>query len=103
MTTRSFCISAAVLLLAMTLTWPAFPGQSDTSRIGSQSSGPGAGKVTFNPFSVTKKADKSSPPFMRKGDDEKLHGLTEKATRRTTDYSGVRFCQSRYSGREASS
>ncbi len=100
MTTRSFCISAAVLLLALTLTWPAFPNQSNTSRIGSQSSGPGAGKVTFNPFSVTKKADKSSPAFMRKGDDEKLHGLTEKATRRTTDYSGVRFCQIGYSGRE---
>jgi hypothetical protein len=70
MTTRSFCISAAVLLLAMTLTWPAFPGQSNTNRIGSQSSGAGAGKVTFNPFSVTRKIDKSSPVFMRKGVDE---------------------------------
>jgi hypothetical protein len=28
---------------------------------GSQSSGAGAGKVTFNPFSITRKIDKSSP------------------------------------------
>jgi hypothetical protein len=31
--------------------------------IGSQSSGAGAGKVTFNPFSITRKIDKSSPTF----------------------------------------
>jgi hypothetical protein len=29
--------------------------------IGSQSSGAGAGKVTFNPFSITRKIDKTSP------------------------------------------
>jgi bacteriocin-like protein len=29
--------------------------------IGSQSSGAGAGKVTFNPFSITKHVDKASP------------------------------------------
>ncbi len=29
--------------------------------IGSQSTGAGAGKVTFNPFSITRKIDKSSP------------------------------------------
>ena len=28
---------------------------------GSQSSGAGAGKVTFNPFSITRKIDKSLP------------------------------------------
>lgn len=28
---------------------------------GSSSSGAGAGKVTFNPFSITRKIDKSSP------------------------------------------
>jgi hypothetical protein len=77
MTTRSLCISAAVLLLAMTLTWPAFPGRSNTNRVASQSSGAGAGKVTFNPFSVTKKTDKSSLVFMRNG-DEKLHGTDVK-------------------------
>ena len=44
MTTRSLCISAAVLLLAMTLAWPAFPGRSNTSH---QSSGAGAGIVNF--------------------------------------------------------
>jgi hypothetical protein len=65
MTTRSLCISAAVLLLAMTLTWPAFPGRSNTNRVASQSSGADAGKVTFNPFAVTKKTDKSSLVFMR--------------------------------------
>ena len=32
-----------------------------TLNIGSQSSGAGAGKVTFNPFSVTRKIDKASP------------------------------------------
>ena len=39
MTTRSICISAAVLLLALTLTWPAFPGQNNTKRFGSQCTG----------------------------------------------------------------
>ena len=76
MTTRSFCISAAVLLLAMTLTWPAFPGQTDTNEIGSQSSGAGAGKVTVNPFSVTKKTDKSSPPLCAKGATRNCMALT---------------------------
>jgi len=32
-----------------------------TLNIGSQSSGAGAGKVTFNPFQITKKTDSSSP------------------------------------------
>jgi type VI protein secretion system component Hcp len=30
---------------------------------GSQSTGAGAGKVTFNPFSITRKIDKSSPTY----------------------------------------
>ncbi len=34
-----------------------------TLNIGSQSSGAGAGKVTFNPFSITRKIDKASPIF----------------------------------------
>ena len=34
--------------------------------IGSQSTGAGAGKVTFNPFSITRKIDKSSPIFFGK-------------------------------------
>jgi hypothetical protein len=29
--------------------------------VGSQSTGAGAGKVTFNPFSITRPTDKSSP------------------------------------------
>ena len=33
--------------------------------IGSQSSGAGAGKVTFNPFSITRKIDKASPIFFQ--------------------------------------
>lgn len=33
--------------------------------IGSQSTGAGAGKVTFNPFSITRKIDKSSPQFFQ--------------------------------------
>jgi hypothetical protein len=32
-----------------------------TLNIGSQSSGAGAGKVTFNPFSITRHVDKASP------------------------------------------
>jgi type VI secretion system secreted protein Hcp len=31
--------------------------------IGSQSSGAGAGKVTFNPFQITRKTDRASPTF----------------------------------------
>jgi type VI protein secretion system component Hcp len=30
---------------------------------GSQSSGSGAGKITFNPFSITRKIDRASPTF----------------------------------------
>jgi len=33
--------------------------------IGSQSSGAGAGKITFNPFSITRNIDKSSPLFFQ--------------------------------------
>ncbi len=36
-----------------------------TLNIGSQSSGAGAGKVTFNPFSITRKIDKSSPRVLQ--------------------------------------
>ncbi len=36
-----------------------------TLNIGSQSSGAGAGKVTFNPFSITRKIDRSSPNLFR--------------------------------------
>jgi type VI secretion system secreted protein Hcp len=36
-----------------------------TLNIGSQSTGAGAGKVTFNPFSITRKVDKSSPTFFQ--------------------------------------
>lgn len=32
-----------------------------TLNIGSQASGAGAGKVTFNPFSITRKTDRASP------------------------------------------
>ncbi|MGB7774069.1 MAG: hypothetical protein WBL43_19925 [Pseudolabrys sp.] len=72
MTSRSICISAAVLLLAMMLTWPAFPDQSNTKPVGNQSSGAGAGKINFNPFSVARKIGKSSPVFMHQSGDEKF-------------------------------
>ncbi len=36
-----------------------------TLNIGSQSSGAGAGKVTFNPFSITRKVDASSPSLFQ--------------------------------------
>jgi hypothetical protein len=35
--------------------------------IGSQSSGAGAGKVTFNPFSITRKIDSASTGVVQKG------------------------------------
>jgi len=38
-------------------------GASNSANIGSQSSGAGAGKVTFNPFSITRKIDSASPVF----------------------------------------
>ncbi len=34
---------------------------AQTLNIGSQSSGAGAGKITFNPFSITRKTDQASP------------------------------------------
>jgi type VI secretion system secreted protein Hcp len=40
-------------------------GNETTLNIGSQSSGAGAGKVTFNPFTITKKVDKASPLLAR--------------------------------------
>ena len=36
-----------------------------TLNIGSQSTGAGAGKVTFNPFSITRKIDRASPTFFQ--------------------------------------
>jgi type VI secretion system secreted protein Hcp len=36
-----------------------------TLNIGSQSSGSGAGKITFNPFSITRKIDRASPIFFQ--------------------------------------
>ena len=36
-----------------------------TLNIGSQSSGAGAGKITFNPFSITRAIDKSSPTLFQ--------------------------------------
>ncbi len=36
-----------------------------TLNIGSQSSGAGAGKVTFNPFSITREIDKASPILLQ--------------------------------------
>jgi type VI secretion system secreted protein Hcp len=36
-----------------------------TLSIGSAASGAGAGKVTFNPFSITRKIDKASPTFFQ--------------------------------------
>ena len=37
------------------------PPRVSTASGGSQSKGAGAGKVTFNPFSITRKVDKASP------------------------------------------
>lgn len=40
-------------------------GVSNPSSIGSQSSGAGAGKVSFNNFTITKSVDKASPLLMK--------------------------------------
>ena len=37
-----------------------------TLAIGSQSTGSGAGKITFNPFSITRKIDRASPDFFQR-------------------------------------
>lgn len=37
-----------------------------TLNIGSQSTGAGAGKITFNPFSITRKIDKASPALFER-------------------------------------
>jgi hypothetical protein len=39
--------------------------QLDAVSGGSQSSGAGAGKVSFNPFSITRKIDRASPIFFQ--------------------------------------
>ena len=75
MTTRSFCISAAVLLLAMTLTWPAFPGQSDTEPYRQSELRSGRRKSQLQ-STVTKKTDKSSPPLCAKGATRNCMALT---------------------------
>jgi type VI secretion system secreted protein Hcp len=38
-------------------------GVEQTLNIGSQSSGAGAGKIAFNPFSITRRVDMASPKF----------------------------------------
>jgi len=40
-------------------------GIEQTLEIGSQSTGAGAGRATFNPFSITRKIDRSSPSFFQ--------------------------------------
>ena len=37
------------------------PRKSHDTRGGAESTGTGTGKATFNPFSITRKIDKSSP------------------------------------------
>ena len=37
------------------------PAKSHDTRGGAESTGTGTGKATFNPFSITRKIDKSSP------------------------------------------
>ena len=57
-------LMSATLLSTDTMTADAQPTTSvdgGSATLGSQSSGAGAGKVTFNPFSITRKIDKSSP------------------------------------------
>jgi type VI secretion system Hcp family effector len=60
--------------------------------IGSQSSGAGAGKVTFNPFSITRKIDKASPVLFDmacSGQAFKQVGLALRKSGNNTQTSGL--------------
>ena len=62
--------------------------------IGSQSSGIGAGKVTFNPFSITRKIDKASPILFDKacsGQAFKQVGLALRKSGNNAQASGIVF------------
>ena len=80
MTTRSICISAAVLLLALTLTWPAFPGQNNTKRIGSQCTGAEGDRSVL-------------AGLVRNSGGEKFTTLTEKVSPWTAACSGAAIAQ----------
>jgi hypothetical protein len=65
LTLAAFITAASPALAGNTITLSGRPNiapqVSVTPKIGSQSTG--AGKVTFNPFSITRKIDKASPVF----------------------------------------
>jgi type VI secretion system Hcp family effector len=64
-----------------------------TLGIGSQSTGAGAGKVTFNPFSITRKVDKSSPTFFQNACSGKAFQTVNLGMRKSAgnDATGVFF------------
>ena len=55
-------VAAALAVVTVSLTAAVATGGSAAH---AQSSGAGAGKVTFNPFSITRKIDKASPVFFQ--------------------------------------
>jgi type VI secretion system secreted protein Hcp len=62
--------------------------------IGSQSSGLGAGRVTFNPFSITRKIDRASPTLFDmacSGQAFKQVGLALRKSGNNTQASGIVF------------
>lgn len=62
-----------------------------TLNIGSQSTGAGAGKITFNPFSITRKIDKSSPTLFANACQGKAFQQVSLGLRKSsgTDTSGL--------------
>jgi len=64
-----------------------------TLNIGSQSSGAGAGKITFNPFSITRKIDIASPRFFQMACSGVAFQLVQLVLRKSTgtDQAGQAF------------
>ena len=64
-----------------------------TLNIGSQSTGAGAGKVTFNPYSITRKIDKSSPVLFQNACSGTAFATVSLGMRKSagTDQSGLFF------------
>jgi len=64
-----------------------------TLAIGSASTGAGAGKVTFNPFSITRKIDRSSPTFFQNACSGKAFAKVELGMRKSAgnDATGAFF------------
>jgi len=66
----------AILHMVAVRAFPEAAGGSgdEVQGYGSASGGAGAGKVSFNPFSITRKVDKASPIFFQMADLNQFEG-----------------------------